>query len=75
LQQKRFFAIHVHIKTRALELLSPGNRTKLCKFRYVKSFFNTSNSNAYVWSQATNVTDGRTDNLPWQYRVTLRFAR
>jgi len=32
-----------------------------------------------VWSQSTNVTDGqtdgRTDNLSWQYRATLRFAR
>jgi len=33
-----------------------------------------------VWSQSTNVTDGRTDrrtnhNLSWQYRVTLRFAQ
>ena len=27
-------------------MLSPGNRTKQCKFRYVKLFFNNSNSNA-----------------------------
>jgi len=32
-----------------------------------------------VLSQSTNVTDGRTDgqtdNLSWQYRAALRFAR
>jgi len=28
-----------------------------------------------VWSQATDVTDRQTDNLSWQYRATLRFAR
>jgi len=28
-----------------------------------------------VWSQYTNVTDGRTENLSWQYRAMLRFAR
>jgi len=28
-----------------------------------------------VWSQSTNVTDGRTDNLSRQYRAPLRFAR
>jgi len=31
------------------------------------------------WSQSTNITDGRmdgrTDNLSWQYRATLRFVR
>ena len=28
-----------------------------------------------MWSQSTNVTNGQMDNLPWQYRATLRFAR
>jgi len=28
-----------------------------------------------VWSQSTNVTDGRTDNLSWQYRATLYASR
>ena len=28
-----------------------------------------------MWSQSTNVTDGRTDNLSRQYRAKLRFAR
>jgi len=27
------------------------------------------------WSQSAYVTDGQTDNLSWQYRATLRFAR
>jgi len=28
-----------------------------------------------IWSRYLNVTDRRTDNLPWQYRATLCFAR
>jgi len=27
-----------------------------------------------VWSQSTNVTDGQTDNLSWQYRATLSYT-
>ena len=28
-----------------------------------------------IGSRYLNVTDGQTDNLPWQYRAALRFTR